>query len=424
MAKKQSQPIVSGNFEVKAAPISKAYDYSSFGWTRAKGDVPEGTKVKSKKEQVVPLRRRLAYGRDGMLRAYENEYLKREKKKYRQLPILGIICFFLMLAFLAVAGVEFYFGITQGLDRMNPTGTYNYYNDNGEMDAYPLFELTKDAWAYRTSDAETPADSGKIINKVTMLELYVTVDDEIPEDASPLFVITVGRGVITFLDAPSQEMIGNKYFSEKSKLAEKYTVPKVEETEEASSAPANADADPEEGEEAAPEQAGGINAILDKVVNILNTYHDAYITKVTGFLDGKIVAAATNEESEVVPAHVDGGFISGIAEKIGSPIGGFISGDTVVAIVALILFILMAIFFSAITKKKSKRKANEARKADLLQRGRDRVMELQRTNPALMNKSQRKMLMWETVLTNALRNAGIGGNSGAIGGDDDEYDFD
>ena len=72
----------------------------------------------------------------------------------------------------------------------------------------------------------------------------------------------------------------------------------------------------------------------DKVVNILNTYHDAYITKVTGFLDGKIVAAATNEESEVVPAHVDGGFISGIAEKIGSPIGGFISGDTVVAIVA------------------------------------------------------------------------------------------
>ena len=98
---KQAQTTIQGNFEVKAAPYSKALDYNSFGWTRAKGEVPAGTKIKSK-EQIIPIRRRLAYGRDGLLRAYESEYLKREKKRYRQLPILGIICFFLMIAFLAV----------------------------------------------------------------------------------------------------------------------------------------------------------------------------------------------------------------------------------------------------------------------------------------------------------------------------------
>ena len=420
MAKRQNI-ISNGSVESKGVAASKAYNYSAFGWTRAKGAVPAGTKVK-KKEQAVLIKRRVGYGQDPELRRYEDEYLKREKKRYRQLPILGILTFFLMIAFLAVAGVEFYFGISQGLERMNPTGTYNYYNDNGEKDDYPLFELTKDTWAYRTTDAETPSDSGKLVNKVTMLELYETVDDEIPEDAAPLFVITVNRGVITFLDAPSQAMIGTKYFSDKSKLAEKYTMPQAEENNDASSAPANADddAEPEAGEE---EAAAPSEGILDKVVGILNKYHDAYITKVTGFLDGEATAATTDGEGEAVPAQMKGGFISGIAEKIGSPIGCFISGDTVVALVALILFILMAIFFSAITKKKKKRRENEARKMQLLQLGRQRVMELQRTNPVLMGKAQRKAFMWETILTNALRNAGVGGGSSAMS-DDEEYDFD
>ncbi|MBR1747239.1 MAG: hypothetical protein IJ735_03380 [Clostridia bacterium] len=421
MAKKKNvqHTVIKGNVEMKGAPASKAFAYSSFGWVRAKGPAPEGTKIKTK-EQVIALKRRAQYGQDPQIRAYENEYLQRDKKRYRQLPILGILCFLLMLVFLAVAGVELYYGISQGLDRVKYENTYNFYDENGEKLEYPLFELTKDAWAYRTSGAETPEMSGTIKNAVTTLEFYNATESE-DEEAELIFIVYMNRGTLKILDAPSNAMKGQVYFSEKSRPGDKFSIAKVEE-EQPASAPSNADEEvdeDEEGEETA-EASGGF---LDKIVGILDKVHDDYIVKVTGIFDGKVTETTVDEEGEVVPAKGGDGFLSNLATSMGAPIGCFISGDTVVALIALILFVIVTCFFAAIAKKKSKRRQNEARKAELQNAARQRLEEMRRSNPALMNKMERKAYMWENILTNALRNAGVGG-SGPVSDDEEEFDFD
>lgn len=418
MAKQKQTSVFQGNFEYKQATQSKAYNYAAFGWVRSKKAAPAETAVKSKKEPVVSIRRRAGYAQDGILRGYETEYLKREKKKYRQLPILGIICFLLMIVFLAVAGVELYYGITQGLDRINYEGTYNYFDENGEKVDYPAFILTKDTWTYKTSANEAQDETGTITNKVTSLELYAAADEG--EEADLVFIAIVSRGTLKIYDGANR---GKTFFSEKSKLDEKFSEEKK--AEEAAEAAFNADEEDEEADgEAAPQKG-----FLDKIRETLDKYHDEYVTKATNLLDGEAkVAYLDTETNEEVAAVVPNGFISNIAISLGAPIGCFISGDTVIAIVALILFIVVTIFFSVIAKKKSKRAKNEARKTELLNLSRARVETLRRSNPALMNKSQRKAFMWESIITNALRNAGVGASTSSstvvINRDDDDDDLD
>ena len=105
------------NYDVKAVTRQQAVAYQSFGWIRSKEPVPEDLKYKSK-QPLVLLKRKLEFGLNPKLSEYEKSYEKLEKKKYRSKPVLGIISFILMLAFILLAGIELYFGVSAGLDKM------------------------------------------------------------------------------------------------------------------------------------------------------------------------------------------------------------------------------------------------------------------------------------------------------------------
>jgi hypothetical protein len=107
------------NYDEKYVTSQQASQYIPFGWVRMRNAaVPEEQAGKGKKMRDTVLRRKLPYGADIDLVNCEAEYEKCAKKKYRSKPILGIISFILMIAFLFVAGVELYFGITKGLDAL------------------------------------------------------------------------------------------------------------------------------------------------------------------------------------------------------------------------------------------------------------------------------------------------------------------
>ena len=102
-------------YDSKAVTRRQASAYSSFGWVLSK-ERPVVTKKKKNSPEVV-VRRKLGFADNPDLARCEGEYLKREKKKYRQLPILGIICFILMIAFLFVAAMELAYGISAIIEK-------------------------------------------------------------------------------------------------------------------------------------------------------------------------------------------------------------------------------------------------------------------------------------------------------------------
>lgn len=102
-------------YDSKAVTRRQASAYSSFGWVLSK-EKPVVTKKKKNSPEVV-VKRKLGFADDPDLARCENQYLKLEKKKYRQLPILGIITFFLMIAFLFVAGMELGYGIADIVEK-------------------------------------------------------------------------------------------------------------------------------------------------------------------------------------------------------------------------------------------------------------------------------------------------------------------
>lgn len=106
------------NYDVKAVPRSEAGDYQSFGWIKSKESVPADMTPKKSKQPYVLLKRKYEFGSNLALANNEKEYEKLKKKKYRQKPILGIIFFLLMLACLVLTGVELYFGISSGLEKV------------------------------------------------------------------------------------------------------------------------------------------------------------------------------------------------------------------------------------------------------------------------------------------------------------------
>lgn len=102
-------------YDSKAVTRRQASAYSSFGWVLSK-EAPNVQKKKKNSPEVV-VKRKLGFADNPELARCENEYLKLEKKKYRQLPILGIICFLLMIAFLFVAGMELGYGIADIVEK-------------------------------------------------------------------------------------------------------------------------------------------------------------------------------------------------------------------------------------------------------------------------------------------------------------------
>ena len=73
-------------YDSKAVTRRQASAYSSFGWVLSK-ERPVVTKKKKNSPEVV-VRRKLGFADNPDLARCEGEYLKREKKKYRQLPML------------------------------------------------------------------------------------------------------------------------------------------------------------------------------------------------------------------------------------------------------------------------------------------------------------------------------------------------
>lgn len=112
------QETTSRNYDVKAVERTEVPAYQSFGWVKSKEPVPEEMMPKKAKQPYVLMKRKFEFGANSALANNEKEYEKLKKKKYRQKPILGIITFILMLALLIFAGVELYFGISSGIEKV------------------------------------------------------------------------------------------------------------------------------------------------------------------------------------------------------------------------------------------------------------------------------------------------------------------
>ena len=161
----------------------------------------------------------------------------------------------------------------------------------------------------------------------------------------------------------------------------------------------NYEAENDENGETTEEGTNGILAILDNI-------KANYLSKVTSLLEGK-----TNEAT----GEYENGIVDTLKEMLGEPIGNYINADILVGAVALILAIIFIIWFAAIVNQPKKRMKNEAKKADLRDQAWEIVSEMRRQDLSLMGKTERKRYMWESIITNAIRNANPDDD------DDDDY---
>ena len=272
-------PVTYKSFDQKAFTRAQALKYTSFGWIRSKAPIPAD--LKRAKNADVLMKRKLDFGMNPRINAYEKQYAKLEKKKYNKKPLLGIISFLLMLVFLLVAGIELYFGISTALN-------------------------------------------------------------------------------------------GTK-------------------TEEPASATETESTD-----------------VLGTVKNILDTVKTDYLSKITSLIDGK-TDETTGEYQE--------GFVDSLKNMVGAPISDYINADLLVGIVVLLLSIIFIVWFAEVCKQPKKRAKNEARKEEIRQNAHEIVMNMRRQDLSLMGKTERKSFVWETIITNAIRNAN------ATDDDDDDDDF-
>lgn len=272
-------PVTYKSFDQKAFTRAQALKYTSFGWIRSKAPIPAD--LKRAKNADVLMKRKLDFGMNPRINAYEKQYAKLEKKKYNKKPLLGIISFLLMLVFLLVAGIELYFGISTAL--------------NG-------------------SKTEEPASA---------------------------------------TETESTDVLGT-------------------------------------------------------VKNILDTVKTDYLSKITSLIDGK-TDETTGEYQE--------GFVDSLKNMVGAPISDYINADLLVGIVVLLLSIIFIVWFAEVCKQPKKRAKNEARKEEIRQNAHEIVMDMRRQDLSLMGKTERKSFVWETIITNAIRNAN------ATDDDDDDDDF-
>ncbi|MCR4661507.1 MAG: hypothetical protein K5765_05845 [Clostridia bacterium] len=139
-------------------------------------------------------------------------------------------------------------------------------------------------------------------------------------------------------------------------------------------------------------QGGGfsINTIFEKV--------GEYNEKIFGFAL-KLFRDKTDGEGNVTE--------EGIATKLGNMIGNasvkpFISAEIFVGLIFLILFIIFAIVAGSCNKYKKKNRKINDRKEVLLDIGRDRVKEMKKANPYLMNRSERSMHILSTSIARGI----------------------
>ena len=75
------------------------------------------------------MKRKLDFGLNPTINSLEKRYDRLSKKKYNKKPLLGIIAFLFMIVFLAVAGLELYFGLSAVLEANATTDENTGNND-------------------------------------------------------------------------------------------------------------------------------------------------------------------------------------------------------------------------------------------------------------------------------------------------------
>ncbi len=311
---------MAGNFEQKSCTRQKALDYAAFGWQRTRVPVPmeDLGKASKKNQPEVVVRRKLDYAYDPTIKSCEQEYLKRDKKRYRQLPILGIIFFLLFLACFVLTVGELWVGISNGL---------------------------KDYKAAKDTEVEGDAET-----------------------------------VQTFM------------------------IYRAEETP-ATDATAT-DAEVTEGEEES-------KSIIETIEGYIVKVNDDYLKVVLDLFRGK---ETSSEETTEEPKEGSEGIADKLGGMIGEPVSYFISAETLVGVIALILFIVFLIIFCSIAKRKKKRAKNEAIKEELKATAAERVNVMRNSDMSLMNKAERKQYMWTKIISDAIIRA-----NGGDGGEDEDY---
>ena len=301
--------IVYKNYEEKAVTRKQAVAYQSFGWIRSsdKPNLENYNKKKNRPEVVI--KRKLDFSDNGALSNLEEQYLKLEKKKYKNKPILGIITFLLMLAFIVVGGLEIYFGISRALE--NQPANEETVDENGE---------------------------------------------------------------------------GNVEDAKKALLAQ-----------ESSEKDTN-----EENKEGENTQEGGFS-----IVAILDTINNDYLSVVTNLVDGKVDA----ESGEYVP-----GIIDNVASNLPAPINAYVNANLVVGVVALIIGIIFLIIFANVAGMKKKRAKKFAKMQNIRERAEEIVFNMRKNDISLMSRTQRKQYLWQSIITNAIRDA-----MPTEEGDDEDY---
>ena len=109
-------------YDMKVVEQDQALNYIDFGWLRSKEAVPADLALKTKKPTVL-LKRREEYGMNAIVTSNEVEFEKLYKKnnkgkagKTACAAIFGILVGILMLAFVAVAALNIFVGVNNGLE--------------------------------------------------------------------------------------------------------------------------------------------------------------------------------------------------------------------------------------------------------------------------------------------------------------------
>lgn len=147
--------------------------------------------------------------------------------------------------------------------------------------------------------------------------------------------------------------------------------------------------------------------VLGTVKNVLNTIKADYLSKITSLIDGK-TDETTGEYQE--------GLVDSLKNMVGDPISNYINADLLVGIVVLLVSIIFIVWFAEVCKQPKKRAKNEARKEELREKAHEIVLDMRRQDLSLMGKTERKSFVWETIITNAIRNANADDDD-----DDDEF---
>jgi len=355
------------NYDEIAVRRKDVSAYRIFGWGNPKQkteNVKEGKNARN-----IVMKRRLAYAENPNLAECEKKYFKLYKKKYRQKPILGILSFLLMLAFLIVAIFEIYIGVTVILDKPAPDKPAEETETEIKTGASQLIikatEEQPTEKTEETADKETDKNASKGIKDII---------NDINTKYVALFIDPLLKDTVVYI---SDESVITKDEKDNEIVLKDTIITVVEETAA--------------GEEP---KTSEITVKADSLVK-----KDA---------KGKYITIAGTAKLFSVPAFI---------ESIG--IEKFLNTEILVGIVSFILFVIFLIIFIAVAKIKKKRKIKNEKLVELEYEAKMIINYMGTRDPSLLSKAKRKEMMWTNIIANGIRQAN---SYNAVAYDEDDDD--